>query len=245
MNYGGEIMKIVATVRTFNESKHIRRWCESYSQFADILLVADGGSTDNTIKIASQYPKVQIRNYPVTVTLRDGTKRNPDGPHIQFLVDWATEIGGDWIVHQDCDQRPNKFLKRDARIIMEDMKEDFFQVTQIFLWGKDMYFPKMSDFGNGWAQGLWAWRLSSKLKILNRMPHYEFSLDGHTSLNVDRSGRNLNIQPPYCFLHYGWQTNEETVEHVEYYRRTGLIDGMKHPLEDGGRLAPLEDWMIE
>ena len=125
------------------------------------------------------------------------------------------------------------------------MKEDFLQVPQIFLWGKDMYFPGMSDFGNGWAQGLWAWKLSTGLKILDRMPHYEFSLDGHTSLDVDKSGRNLNMLPPYCFMHYGWQTNEETVEHVDYYRRTGLIDGMRHPLEFGGRLAPLLDWMVE
>lgn len=245
MNYGEKIMKIIATCRTFNEEKHIKQFCEAY-QFADKILIADGGSTDDTVLIASKYyPKVLVEHYPVQVKLRDGTMRNPDGPHIQFLVDWATQMDGDWIVHQDCDQRPNKFLKQDARIIMEDMKEDFLLVTQIFLWGKDMYFPGMSDFGGGWAQGLWAWRLSTGLKILDRMPHYEFSLDGHTSLDVDKSGRNLNIQPPYCFMHYGWQTNEETVAHVEYYRRTGLIEGMRHPLEAGGRLAPILDWMSE
>lgn len=238
-------MKIIATARARDEEKHIRQWCESYSEFADILLIADGGSKDRTVKIALEYPKVQVRNYDVEVKLRDGTMRNPDGDHIQFLVDWATELKGDWIVHQDMDQRPNKYLKQDARIIMEDMDDDFLCVTQIFLWGKDMYFPKMSDFGNGWAQGLWAWRLNTHLKILDRMPHYEFSLDGHTSLDVDKSGRNLNVQPPYCFMHYGWQTNDETVEHVEYYRKTGLIPDMRHPLEFGGRLLPCEDWMVE
>jgi len=237
-------MKICATVRTYNESSHIEKYCEAY-QFADEILIADGGSTDNTVELASKYPKVQIRNYPVTVKLRDGSLRNPDGPHVQFLVDWATEIGGDWIVHQDCDQRPNKFLKQDARKILSEMTKDFLQVTQIFLWGKEMYFPDLSRWSGVWAQGLWAWRLSTGLKILNRMPHYEFSLDGVHSLNVDKSGRNENILPPYCFMHYGWGSQEETFRHIAYYRRTGLIEGMQHPLQMGGRPEMILDWMEE
>jgi hypothetical protein len=244
MIYGEKTMKIVATVRTFNESKHIEQWCKSYSEFADVLLVADGGSTDNTLEIASKYPKVQIRNYDVKVQLKDGSFRNPDGPHVQFCVDWATEIGGDWIVHQDCDQRPNKFLKEDARDILSTMDKDFLQVTQIFLWGKEQYFPLLSCPGGVWMQGLWAWRLSTNLKIINNMPHYMFSLDGTTSTDINKTGRELNIQPPYCFMHYGWQTEEETWEHVNYYRRTGLIP-MAYPLDFAGSPAPLLDWMLE
>ena len=238
-------MKLISTCRTYNEEKHIKLWCESYSQFADDLLVADGGSTDNTLEIASEYPKVKIRNYPVTVQMKDGTFRNPDGPHVQFLVDWATEIGGDWIVHQDCDQRPNKFLKQDARKIMEDTDRDFLQVTQIFLWGKDKYFRDLSFMGGDWRQGLWAWRLSSGLKIIDKMPHYMFSLDGQEPTDINKTDRKIDIQPPYCFMHYGWQTEEETAAHVDYYRRTGLINNMAHPLDFGGTPVPLEEWMVE
>lgn len=238
-------MKIIATVRTFNESRHIEQWCKSYSTFADHLLIADGGSTDNTIELASKYPKVQIRNYPFTVQLKDGTFRNPDGPHVQFLVDWATEIGGDWIVHQDCDQRPNKILKEHARELLEWTDKDFVQITQIFLWGKDKYFRDLSFMGGDWRQGLWAWRLSTELKILDRMPHYMFSLDGQEPTDINKTGRELNVQPPYCFMHYGWQTEEETQEHINYYRRTGLIPQMAHPLGFGGEPVPLLDWMEE
>lgn len=238
-------MKIIATCRTLNEEKHIKDFCEAY-QFADKILIADGGSEDNTVGIASHYyPKVEVRYYPVKVKLQDGTMRNPDGPHIQYLVDWATEIGGDWIVHQDTDQRPNFFLKQDARKIMEEMTQDFLQVTQIFLWGRDRYFRNLSFMGGQWAQGLWAWRLSSGLKILDNMPHYLFSLDGVKSIDINKSGRELNIQPPYCFMHFGWQTENETNEHVDYYRRTGLISNMEHPLKFGGEPVPLEDWMFE
>ena len=245
MNYGkGVEMKIVATCRTFNEHKHIEQWCKSYSEFADILLVADGGSTDDTVELAKKYPKVQVRNYPVKVQLKDGSYRNPDGPHVQFLVDWATEIGGDWIVHQDCDQRPNFYLKYKVRRIMEEMQQDFLQVTQIFLWGKDKYFPLLSCPGGIWMQGLWAWRLSTNLKIIDKMPHYMFSLDGQEPIDINKTGRELNIQPPYCFMHYGWGSEAETWEHVNYYRNTGLIP-MVYPLDFAGSPAPLLDWMIE
>lgn len=237
-------MKIIATVRTLNESKHIEQYCWSYSQFADEILVADGGSEDNTLELASRYPKVKIRDYPVTVTLKDGTLRNPDGPHVQFLVDWATEIGGDWIVHQDCDQRPNRYLREDIRDILSTMDKDFLQVTQIFLWGEDKFFPDLSYQGGIWMQGLWAWRLSAGLKIIDKMPHYEFSLDGEKSLDINKSGREYNLQPPYCFMHYGWQTEEETWKHVKYYRRTGLMD-MIYPTGFAGKPAPLLDWMEE
>ena len=236
-------MKLISTVRTLNEEKHIRQYCEAYSQFADQILIADGGSTDNTIKIALEYPKVEVKNYPVTVELKDGTLRNPDGPHVQFLVDWATEIGGDWIVHQDCDQRPNKYLKEDIRDILATMDKDFLQVTQIFLWGKDQYFPQLSYQNGAWMQGLWAWRLSTGLQILDRMPHYVFGLKGEY-VDINQTGREYNLQPPYCFMHYGWQTEKETWEHVNYYRRTGLIE-MVYPTGFAGSPAPLLDWMSE
>jgi hypothetical protein len=241
---GEQRMKIIATARTLNEVRHIDAYCEAY-QFADHILIADGGSEDNTIELALKYPKVQVKNYDVKVELKDGSWRNPDGPHIQFLVDWATEIGGDWIVHQDCDQRPNKFLKQDAREILSNIKQDFLQVTQIFLWGKDRYFRKLSYQGGCWMQGLWAWRLSTGLKIIDNMPHFTFSLDGKNSLDINKSGRQYNLQPPYCFMHFGWQSPEETNAHVQYYRKTGLIKDMAHPLEFGGDPLPLLDWMIE
>jgi glycosyltransferase involved in cell wall biosynthesis len=82
-------MKIVATVRTLNEESNIRKFCESYSQFADSILIADGGSTDNTVLLASEYSKVDVDYFMDVVECDGGFFRNPDGPHIQFLIDWA------------------------------------------------------------------------------------------------------------------------------------------------------------
>jgi hypothetical protein len=237
-------MKIVATVRTLNEESNIRKFCESYSQFADSILIADGGSTDNTVLLASEYSKVDVDYFMDVVECDGGFFRNPDGPHIQFLIDWAVREGADWIVHQDCDQRPNKFLKEDIRDILATTTEPFVCVTQIFLWGRDKYFPKLSMEEYGFQQGLWAFRADIGLKIIDKMPHFEFSLDGKTSIDINKQPHK-NLLPPYCFMHYGWETPEKTNAHVEYYRKSGLIKNMVHPLDYGGPLKPLQEWMIE
>ena len=238
-------MKIITTVRTLNESTHIEKFCKSYSEFADQILVADGGSTDNTVLIAKEFPKVKVRPYWKKVKCEGGIWRNPDGPHIQFLIDWAIREGADWIVHQDCDQRPNKYLKEEIRKILSETDKDFIMVTQIFFWGIDMYLPKLSKARDDWMQGLWAWRANAGIKIIDKMPHYTFSLDGEHDLDLDKSGRDLRILPPKCFMHFGWPTEERVQAHIEYYRNSGLIEGMAHPLQFGGAPSIIKDWMIE
>lgn len=237
-------MNIVVAIRTYNEEKNIRQCCEAY-QFADKILIADGGSQDNTVLLAKTYPKVSVREYLTKVRCANGIWRNPDGPHINFLLEWADEEGADWIIEQDCDQRPNKYLKQDARKIFEGATKDFIQVTQLFLWGKDHYFPDLSGESVGWMQGLWAWRASTHLRVIDKMPHFEFTLNGVNSIDINKTGREQNILPPYCFMHFGWQTEEQVNAHLEYYRKSELISGMLHPLKFGGRLALLPEWAIE
>jgi hypothetical protein len=236
-------MKIIVCIRSYNEAKNIEKCCEAYP-FADKILLADGGSTDNTVSLVSKYANVEVRPYLNRVTLSNGITRNPDGPHINFLLDWADEEGADWVIEQDCDQRPNYFLKKDARRIFENTKKDFIQVTQLFLYGKDQFFPSLSASPN-WMQGLWAWRASTGLRVIDHMPHFEFTLDGIHSLDINKSGREENILPPYCFMHYGWQSEEQVMKHIEYYRNSGLIPNMVHPKIFGGKLAPLPDFAVE
>lgn len=238
-------MKIVATIRSLNEEDNIEKCCKSYAEFCDVVLIGDGGSTDRTVEIAEQMPKTKVIYFHEKVECANGIWRNPDYKHLMFLWDHAIELGADWIISQDCDQRPNKFLKQDARIIFEDMKKDFLMATQIYVWGKDQYFPELSGKDTGWMQGLWAWRANVNMKLIDKMPHFEFSLDGNTSFDVDKINRHERILPPYCYLHYGWETPEKTDAHVDYYRKSGLIKDMLYPTTFGGRLEPLEDWMHE
>lgn len=235
-------MRIVSCIRTLNEKDNIDKCCQAY-QFCDEILIADGGSTDGTPFLAKKYPKVKVLNYDVKVECKGGIWRNPDYLHLMFLWDHAIEDGADWIISQDCDQRPNLYLKRDARQIFENMEEDFLLATQIYLWGSDHYFPKMSKQGE-WMQGLWAWRANINLKVIDKMPHFEFSFDGQKAIDINKQNVK-RILPPYCYLHFGWPNEEKTDAHINYYRKSGLIPTMNHPKLFGGKLAQLEDWMIE
>ena len=238
-------MKIIACIRTLNEEDNIEKCCKSYAEFCDEVLIADGGSLDRTVQIARSMPKTKIIHFTEKVECKNGIWRNPDYLHLMFLWEHAIKDGADWIISQDCDQRPNKSLKQDAREIFANMTEDFLLATQIYMWGKNRYFPELSKHGE-WMQGLWAWRANLNLKVIDKMPHFEFSFDGEKSFDVNSMPeRCKRILPPYCYMHFGWETEEKTDAHLEYYRNSGLIDGMLHPLDFGGRLAELEDWMVE
>ena len=239
-------MRIIVVTRTLNEEERIEKFCQGYP-FADIVLVGDGGSTDDTVSIAKAQPRTQVRDFLTKVQCQNGIWRNPDGAHLQFLFDWAVEEGADWIISQDCDQRPNKLLKLDIKDILSKSDKDFILVNQVFRWGESEYFPNMSKPNTSdWYLGLWAWRASIGLKVKDAMPHYYFNLDGSTTIFLfDQENRNQRLFPPYCFMHFGWISPEQTQAHVDYYRKSGLISGMLHPLEFCGKPAPLEEWMVE
>src|SRR5512139_1866957 len=160
-------MKIIAGCRAYNEERHVQKFCTAYQNIADLIIIVDGGSTDNTVKIAKKMPKTLVIDYDVKVECKNGIMRNPDGPHIQFLIDRAVLEGADWIIFQDCDMRPNKYLKEGARELfkmMDSVQKDFLMLTQIFVWQKDQYFKDLSYQNGKWMQGLWAWRASLNLQ---------------------------------------------------------------------------------
>ena len=230
--------KIIACIRSYNEAERIEKCCQAY-QFCDAVLIADGGSTDGTVKIAMDQPKTKVKDYSVKVQCKNGIWRNPDGAHINFLWDWAREEGADWIISQDCDQRPNKFLKEQARQIMETTTKNFIMPVQIYLWKKTQYFPDMSYQGGNWMHGIWAHRANLGMRVVDKMPHYEFTIDP-----VKTNDFTL-VEPPACYLHAGWETDEMIEKMIYYYRNSGLIPGQLHPLHFCGKPKDLEEWMIE
>ena len=128
--------RIIACIRAYNEQERIEKCCQAY-QFCDKILIADGSSTDATVKIAMEQPKTVVRDYPVKVQCRNGIWRNPDGPHLNFLWDWARDEGADWIISQDCDQRPNLYLKQQPSIVFHT-----FYSKSLFYYSIALFFSK-------------------------------------------------------------------------------------------------------
>lgn len=239
-------MKVVTIVRTLNEERNIGRYCWAFQHIADQILVADGGSTDNTVLMASKIPKVKVRKFDKRVELRNGYWRNPDWEHINFLIEWANEEGADWIIFEDADDIPNYLLQSNAREIFEKATTSFVQVTDIFLWGKDQHLIRLAQPGKPglWQPSLWAWKASEQIRVFGEPPHFTFCRNNAFGITIDFDKLpHEHIMPPYCRLHYNWSTPEIADAHIKYYRESGLIPGMLHPLEFGGELAPLEEWM--
>lgn len=239
--------KIAIMVRTRDEAPRIAQFCESYKD-ADYILVADGGSIDDTKAIASQYNNVLIRDFTERTILANGHWRNNDSAHTNFLIAWAKELKVDWVIFHDCDCRPNYLLKESYRSILEDTKADVAMATFFYLWGTNQYFPHMTKLKNDHTEvetALWAWRAELDLWTVNIPPAYNFRL-GDKKITEFRTDFNaIEIFPPLANMHYAWDTPERANQKVEIYRKSGLIPGMLHPLEFGGPLEPLPWYLHE
>lgn len=222
-------MKIVVICRARNEERNIARFCKAYN-FADKILIADGGSRDNTLMIAGAYPNIRIKHFEGRVYSGDHY-RNPHGTHINFLIDWALEEGADWIIFDDCDCVPTVALMRDARGILSDTDKGVIELYRLYIWGSREYFPELNEAG----QSLWAWRRGMNIRAIEPDPQptsYEM-----TKWPIEMA---LKLEPPLACLHYFCPDEETVKKKLAFYRQD--TPETKHPLEGCGRLEELPEW---
>lgn len=240
-------MKIVAVVRARDEAHRIGAFCQAYEQ-CDAILVADGGSVDETIQIAETYPNVKVRRFEGRTQMQNGHWRNNDSHHINFLIQWAREEGADWIILDDADCRPNFFLKQEYRRILDTTTFDIVMAVRVYLWGTDQHFPTMAKPGEGheyWEPSLWAWRTKLDLWTIDLPPAFMLRIGNEQVGDLHDSANVLDVLPPFALMHFSWDDEDRVKEKVKVYRDSGLIPGQLHPLEFAGPLEPLPWWAHE
>lgn len=226
-------MKIVSLVRTLNEEKNIARFCKSYS-WADKILVADGGSTDDTVSIAKTFPNVDVRLFDEWVYGDNGTKRNPEGRHINFLINWAYDEKCDWMTLEDCDCFPSKKLQESARTFFDFAERSellCIKLQRVYLYGKDQWFSNNKTNIN------WAWKPKTGIIVDEHDPW------GIITLNVPLDGYTLF--PPYVVLHDFSPTPEIGQAKMDFYNATGRMSVLPSIPEVFGELSQREEWMTD
>jgi glycosyltransferase involved in cell wall biosynthesis len=117
---------ISVAMATFNEETNIKRCLEAVDDFVDEIVVVDGQSTDNTVILAKNFPKVRLISTP-----------NLPMFHInkQMAIDACKS---DWILQLDTDEVVSNELKSEIlKTINKNPEENGFWVNrQNFFLGK-------------------------------------------------------------------------------------------------------------
>jgi glycosyltransferase involved in cell wall biosynthesis len=225
-------MKIVVAARCYNESKNIERFLKGYD-FADLIIVSDGGSRDNSVELLSGKEKVKLIHFDVRETI-NGETWNPDNPHLNFVINSAKAENPDWIILDDMDDVPNYLLREQAREILEKCDKPQVDVFRLYMWGDSQYFPYMNRNFSPDYRSVWAWRPNIVNLRANESIHHG------TLWGTMADGRGLDT--PLCLLHKSW--NPETID-AKIKRYTALGIDMGHPFTFCGELAALPEWAHE
>lgn len=225
-------MNIVVAVRCYNEEKNIPRFMKGYD-FADTIVVSDGGSTDNSVEILREFPKVHLIHFNQGETV-NGQFWNTDAPHMNFVLDEAKKLDPDWLVFDDMDDIPNFHLRKDARALLEQCDKPQVNAFRLYMWGNEMYFPHMNRNFNKDYTSLWAWK-PREIDIHADPAERHGTIVGATSNHCD-------FDVPYCLLHKSW--SPETIEaKIARYNALGLEH--HHPLDFAGPPTKLPEWARE
>lgn len=230
-------MKIITIVRTLNEMTNIQRFLTEYGKISDLILIADGGSTDGTRVMASAFEGCIVKLFDERATNEEnGLWRNPEGEHINFLIEWAESLEPDWILFDDCDSVPTSELKKHTRSALrlcEEEKKWVLMAPRMYVYGADKWFPNLSKPG----PSIWGWHRKYKMRYHEFDP-WSMEAPGVKALHQFQFGF------PDALLHFFCPNEEYIQKKLKFYRESGQSPTMLHPLEFGGPLEGLPNWAV-
>jgi len=182
--------QISGLIITYNEEKNIQEVLECFD-FCDEIILVDSFSTDKTLEIAKQFPKVKI----IQNKFEDFTKQR------NLALE---EAKNDWVLFLDGDERITPHLREE---ILETLKnpnaKDAYYFYRIFFLGR-----KQINFSG--TQNDKNFRLFRKSKA-----HYSENKKVHETLKVNGSVGILR----HKLLHYSFENYDQFKNKMLSYGR--------------------------
>ena len=180
--------RISGLIITFNEEKNIQEILDDFS-VCDEIIVVDSFSSDQTVAIAKQNPKVKIIQH----AFEDFTKQR------NVALDAAAN---DWVLFLDGDERITPQLRQE--IILElnkaDKKDAYYFLRKFYFGGKPIHFSGTQTDKN--------FRLFRKSKC-----RYVADKKVHETLEVEGTIGVLKNK----LLHYSFENFEQFKKKMLYY----------------------------
>ena len=190
-----------------NEAFEIERCLDDIILWADKIVLFDDGSSDNTVELAEQYPKVMAIH----------KKDNPhnirtEGIDRQILYDLACAENPDWICFLDCDEIFDDKMKWQIYDLITDPCINLYHFHEINFWRSETHYRIDESYNKGWFG-----------RLFRNMPGLRMT----TELNEHCGGIPRNI--PGCSMWYAGdheaarKTNIECKHYgfSDYQRNTG------------------------
>ncbi len=152
-------MKISLVMIAKNEEKNIAKSLESVKGLVSEIIVVDGGSTDNTNKIAQSYgAKIFKRTFD-----NFSTQKN-------YALSLAMN---EWVLHLDADEVLSEQLKEEIKNTIESTQYDGFMLTrENFFLGRKMKYSGVS------REDRLRFAKKSLSKYIGGLVHEELVVDG-------------------------------------------------------------------
>lgn len=195
--------KISGLMITHNEEKNMREVLQCFD-FCDEIIIVDSFSTDKTVEIAKEFPKVKI----IQNKFENFTKQR------NLALDHATN---DWVLFLDGDERITPKLKKEIiDTLNSDKKKDAYYFYRLFFFeGRPIHFSGTQNDKN--------FRLfrKSKARYIDAKKVHE-TLDIQENIGVLKNKLlHYSVADVHSYrekmIHYGWLKGQELFEKGKKY----------------------------
>lgn len=130
------MVTLTAVIITNNAERHLRKALNSLKDFADEIIIVDGGSTDKTLKIAKKAKARIIKQ-----------KR---GSFSTWRNQGIKEARGEWVLYLDADEQVSPELKKEILNIIHHPPSSILHLMAFAIPRKNIILGREMRYGGWW-----------------------------------------------------------------------------------------------